>query len=442
MTNAIDNVAVANDDNDDENVDGLEHNNNRASTEAGAVRGVARSVQNVVGQRLVKFPAMGRLPAPKVPSAPPSSFPSSLSSISKSSSTGAAARMRLPKNIPKPRVGSAGSAGARVSGSASARATARSAGRKMPSSSVPPKSIPVRQVAKISDRMSTGLDVFDTAQETGVSWRLSRVVSFAITMGKNTLLGAAVFETYCYAVEKFAPPAIDTNSSSSIGMHRDSSGDDQDDDDTTHDINPKSSLDAYARASPLLHTVAGTLGGGVHGIVGTLWDTAAWRFGTTSTTSLLSSSSPLVSMPRMTLHHGMAHGALFGSYELSKRTLLQSFSGASAGFDATSTTTTTSLHDAGHTHGYLACVIVAGGLAGQVQHVMSHYTEQWLRLEEGPGAVMMEEATSTSSSTSKPMTTNILKFRPPVLRSVLMAFPASAVGFVAFEYGRSIGSAN
>ena len=68
---------------------------------------------------------------------------------------------------------------------------------------------------------------------------------------------------------------------------------------------------------------------------------------------------------------------------------------------------------------------MAGGVAGQVQHVASHYTEQWLRLEEG--------AMATTSTTR-----NVWKVRPPLLRSVLMAFPASSIGFVAFEYGRSI----
>ena len=258
-------------------------------------------------------------------------------------------------------------------------------------------------------------------------------------MVKNTLLGAAVFETYCYTVETLAPPATDNSMIVHNNNNNNNNNDQEVDYDDPKNDNSKSSLDAYARASPLLHTVAGTLGGGVHGILGTLWETAASKLGSTSTvvtaTTVSSLSSPLLAMPRMTLHHGMAHGALFGSYEIWKRQLLQSYS-AAAGVDAT----TISLHDAGHA--YLACVLVAGGLAGQVQHLMSHYTEQWLRLEEGPSAVMMEATSSSSSSSSTSMTTNVLRFRPPVLRSVLIAFPASAVGFVAFEYGRSIGSAN
>ena len=80
----------------------------RASAEAGVVRGLARSIQTT-GRQAARFPAVGRLPAAS----------------------------RLPSRIP------------------------------------------VKQVAKISDRVSTGWDVWDTANETG-AWKLSRLRPFVI----------------------------------------------------------------------------------------------------------------------------------------------------------------------------------------------------------------------------------------------------------------------
>ena len=160
-------------------------NTTKASTEAGAMRGVARSFQNV-GQRFAKFPAVGRLPAPKpTVSTGAGAVPSLSSYFSKqlpkipSARTAIPARHSIPKNIPKPpRIrGSVRGGG----GGATTSTTATINSRSM----APPttaKSIPVRQVAKVSDRVSTGLGVLDTAQETGVvSGRLSRMISFAIS---------------------------------------------------------------------------------------------------------------------------------------------------------------------------------------------------------------------------------------------------------------------
>lgn len=126
--------------------------NNRASTEAGAMRGMARSIQTVLvrQKQLFKFPGMKmmrRFPTPKAGAATTTTtpLPSSLSNI----------RIRVPKNIPKklpkPRGGTAS------------------------------KSIPVRQAAKLSHGVSSGLDVPETKQQdsTQVSMRLSRALSFA-----------------------------------------------------------------------------------------------------------------------------------------------------------------------------------------------------------------------------------------------------------------------
>ena len=203
---------------------------------------------------------------------------------------------------------------------------------------------------------------------------------------KNTVLGASVFETYCYMVLHLAPAPPSPSDAAAPTTTPD------------HHVVVE---DEYARASLGVHVVAGACGGAVHGVVGTLWDTVAGD-----------RSSFVTGLRPMILHHASAHAALFGSYELLKRQLLEW-----SGLDSHSQ----------HGPAYLASVSVAGGVAGQVQHILSHYSEQWLRLEEG-GTIPPAAAESTAA----------LKLRPPAWRSVLMAFPASAIGFIAFEYGRSV----
>jgi hypothetical protein len=222
---------------------------------------------------------------------------------------------------------------------------------------------------------------------------------------KNTLLGAAVFETYCYTVVQLAPPPPPPTSSPPTPSRHD------DTHSSTHDTE-----DEYARASLGVHVVAGACGGTVHGVVGTVWETVAGERALSLVPGIL---------PPMILHHASAHAALFGSYELLKRQFL-----LWSGLDSQSQ----------HGPAYLASVSVAGGMAGQAQHILSHYTEQWLRLEDGTAgtaaAATAESTTATATATAE--STANLKIRPPALRSVLMAFPASAIGFIAFEYGRSV----
>jgi hypothetical protein len=190
---------------------------------------------------------------------------------------------------------------------------------------------------------------------------LTKNIFFSAALVKNTVLGAAVFETYCYTVEYLAPPPRQG----------------------------EEDIDEYARASTPVHILAGALGGSVHGVVGTVWEVAA-------------KERTIHSLPKMTLFHSTAHATLFGSYEMLKRLFLDT-----SGVDSKS-------H---HGPAYLGSVSMAGGLAGQLQHTLSHYGEQLLHLEESEAAIG-------------------IRARPPLLRNVLMAFPPSAIGFVAFEYGR------
>jgi hypothetical protein len=108
----------------------------------------------------------------------------------------------------------------------------------------------------------------------------------------------------------------------------------------------------------------------------------------------------------MTIHHSIAHSVLFGCYESIKRGLLDESSDQ---------------REIPH----FATVSLAGGLAGQIQHVVSHFTEQWLLI-----------GVETTTTTPKPLVRFVAS--PPTLRPILFAFLPSAISFVAFEYGKSI----
>jgi hypothetical protein len=82
---------------------------------------------------------------------------------------------------------------------------------------------------------------------------------------------------------------------------------------------------------------------------------------------------------------------------------------------------------------------LAGGIAGQIQHVVSHYTESWLQVGENDSP--------WTHSRKKLKVRDVLfahdwkiwrRNGPPSLRSILMAFPPSAIGFIAFEYGKML----
>jgi hypothetical protein len=76
---------------------------------------------------------------------------------------------------------------------------------------------------------------------------------------------------------------------------------------------------------------------------------------------------------------------------------------------------------------YFASVTFAGGIAGSIQHIISTYTEQWFRIEN-------------VQETPKPFTRHMIRIYavPPTIRSIVYAFPPSAISFVAFEYGKSL----
>lgn len=75
---------------------------------------------------------------------------------------------------------------------------------------------------------------------------------------------------------------------------------------------------------------------------------------------------------------------------------------------------------------HVAAIAVAGGLAGQFQHVTSHFTERRLGLAGDDPA----KKQNTSSFLRR-----VSLASWPTWRSTMLAFPPSAIGFLAFEYG-------
>ena len=271
-----------------------------------------------------------------------------------------------------------------------------------------PPRLRARQVAKVSDRLSTGYDWWSSAVESDGSkgkpslW--SRGAVFATSVVKNTLLGMLVFESYGYTIAMLAPtPNIAIVGDGAKGEQTLSSGgdfrvDDEQDDIDDDELVPGVLDDEYARASVAAHFLAGAVGGSAHGVAETVLE------------------RPLLfhrRLPLMTAHHGLAHAVLFGSYESFKRAMED---------DCLSVAGDNQL-------GYLVSFTLAGGFAGQLQHVVSHYTEQIL-IPESSGSPAIGNRSS--------LVALLRRLSLPTLRPTLMAFLPGAIGFVAFEYGKHI----
>jgi hypothetical protein len=210
----------------------------------------------------------------------------------------------------------------------------------------------------------------------------------------------AVFQTYELAVEAMAPlPVFDPN------------------------VHTNRRIDPYAQASVGMHGLAGGLGGGMHGVAGIIWDMGSAfvskRSGRPPNDAL---DTPNRSRRlRLIAHHALAHAVLFSSYEGFKR-------GLSLWFQTASPSIAVDPLDDNHTVDgmvvkepmtrieYLGCVALAGGLAGQVQHVVSLYSEQ----------LLMQGVPKWWSVALLP-------------RPLLLAFVPSSIAFVALEYGRREG---
>ena len=336
---------------------------------------------------------------------------------------------------------------------------------KSPIGRLPRRRIPIRRVARVSDRLSTGLDWYSSAVESSstddtnvvkrnddvpkatdktqnqklrrrIAGRITyvttywsqvgwpRLKNFTINITKNTLLGLAVFETYGYVVSQLAPTEvpgddyiIEVDRTLVVTDDDDEADDDNDGGHVDSVVTIQDEIDEYARASISTHFGAGFLAGSVHGILSGIVDGPTLGEAVTTSTR----QTTIRAMASYTLYHGISHSCLFGAYECVKRSLLHQ------------------LYDFDHSTeyygaGYLGVFAVSGGLAGQIQHVTSHYVEQYL---SGTYArPTMHTSSKVPSNGIKSMLSILKSFPMPAARPTLMAFPPSAIGFIAFEYGK------
>ncbi|GAX22840.1 hypothetical protein FisN_24Lh123 [Fistulifera solaris] len=309
----------------------------------------------------------------------------------------------------------------------------------------------VKGVAKVSDRLSTGWEVYSSAKETvdegNVPQKKTRswipvwntVRMFTTTLLRNSLVGTAVFETYVYTIAKTATGSRpdhegeqipttttttyqqDATSDSPLAIqHRrndtmnddDDDDDDADDDDDEKEIIPVDAPDDFSRASIRAHVGAGALAGSVDGLLSSLWESKS------------QSKIPffLQKAPYLILQQCLSHALLFGSYEWWKRKLIQQLHSSPWG----------EWKDSGLSH--LICIGLAGGVAGQLQTLTNHYGEQII--ERQPSA----ERLLRSKPRSVQLRFLLRGMKHPSMGSMMAAFVPSAVGFVAFEYGKRLGS--
>jgi hypothetical protein len=186
----------------------------------------------------------------------------------------------------------------------------------------------------------------------------------------------------------------------------------------------------------------------------------------------------------LVLHNTLSHSILFGTYQLSKQCIEQqrhrmigqleytrdgltsANNGSSGG-----TNINNNRHDDINDHNdnivqfaTIATIAIAGGVAGQSQFVASYMSERWLGLvidettHAATAATTTKAAASTmkaplsstlfhnlSSSSSSSSNISLRRHRNfitsfystvPTVRSIVLSFPSSAIGFLAYEYGK------
>ena len=352
----------------------------------------------------------------------------------------------------------------------------------------------IQRVAKVSDRAATGFDFVAearnaTAAQTSTqpeaktktktigkklppsssNWR-SKAWNFAGGLTKNTILGAAVFATYEGMLDSPSYCYYGYSYDSISGLNNRSSGKKNNDpaipcpgnesiagdDDNDCNNNDSSRLGGDNEKPRLVwHYASGFCAGSVHAVFGraiegvvsfstTIMMTSSSRAAATAAATV-AAPTPSPSFLPYLLHHAISHAVLFGSYETIKRMVVPIIapleSNDNVGNDDEtengSSATNGSIFD-----GKLVAVALAGGIAGIGQQIVGDWTE------EVAGAVGANKGTSANN---KGMTTTMMtmtqqqnnklwsaltKLPSYSARSLWMTSIPTAIGFVAFEYGR------
>lgn len=463
-------------------------NNDETSPESAAlIRGAASTTKSVA--KATRGTMVGRLPSMASASSSSRGAASTVSTATaKSASRSVVSKgvvMKTASRAPRP------SSTAMTRGAPRSSATVRIPRTPSPKLSARIPKGRATTIAKASDRVSTTWDVYTAGIEGGggnesagdttsttkrqqrraEKWSrnipsLNQMASVGRVFVINAVLGMAVFATYEGMIDYLAPPfskreEVDETDAPLFAENEptvydatiiDTANIELEHHTPQDAVNDKDESDAMDRASIPQHLLAGGLGGAAHAILSLAMElkgTVATKnsSGLTmpmnsnslrvqipkrinsmmsynakclpSTASVLSLQYPTMRYSLASIaHHSLAHSALFGSYQFTKRRLLQyslDFEDTNTdSTNATSMSSSFSIKDMAHA----SIIATAGGIAGQLQHITSHFTEQWLGL--GGSGVKTSFRLATL----------------PSLRSTLVAFPPSAIGFLAFEYGK------
>jgi hypothetical protein len=313
-------------------------------------------------------------------------------------------------------------------------------------------------IAKATDRFSTGIDVWNAAssedtlsdgrQRKSLSSRLpsfAQIAAFTRTFVTNTVMGMAVFATYEGIVENF--------SADGKKIQRD-----ERDKHNTTEASCQEQTNLSENVSMPLHFLAGGMGGMSHALLSLALETKLCI----SNCSIVATNmqSTLIPIPRSfaslskssqhlslqypnvrysiatVAHHSIAHSMLFGSYQCTKSFLSNHFI-----FNSQLSNDTTTINSLNEDEDksffedvnkeaiiHASIIAFAGGIAGQCQYLVSHFTEQWFGLV----TTAVEEPKQVKEGTASFRRGLML----PACRSTFMAFPPSALGFLAYEYGK------
>lgn len=272
---------------------------------------------------------------------------------------------------------------------------------------------------------------------------------------KNTLLGAAVFGTYENVVTYLdAYNLKSTSSPDKNNLHQP----------------PSFPLDedAYSRMSVIQHLGAGACAGTAHGLLSISLDSTLYLYN--QRVNLAQNFNKTYGSIRQhcvqqaipwgmgyTVHHTIAHSVLFASYEATKRTLFHGIHQQRSNNDSRSEA---NIHENNSQNMFLNGDVIiiglAGGIAGKIQHVISHYSEQIFNVGEdqtntvGRNKRIVEQQLQRGNSNLAKNKTIAMELGKeaidvtkriliaPTVRSTIISFFPSAVGFIAFEFGKDI----